>query len=137
MSNQSNEAQGSGAQDALVIGGRTFSSRLFVGTGKYASVEQTRAAILASGARVVTVAVRRVDLKERGQGSLFGMLLQEKFDLLPNTAGCYTADDAIRTARLAGVDVSSGVEAAPGRKDPAKVRAFIGNAKTTLEGERG
>jgi thiazole synthase len=100
MSNQSNEARGSGAQDALVIGGRTFSSRLFVGTGKYASVEQTRAAILASGARVVTVAVRRVDLKERGQGSLFGMLLQEKFDLLPNTAGCYTVDDAIRTARL-------------------------------------
>jgi thiazole synthase len=86
--------------DTLVIGGRTFSSRLFVGTGKYASVEQTRDAILASGARVVTVAVRRVDLKERSQGSLFGMLLQEKFDLLPNTAGCYTAEDAIRCARL-------------------------------------
>ena len=100
MTQQSTEAAAASANDSLVIGGRSFSSRLFVGTGKYASVEQTRAAILASGARVVTVAVRRVDLKERAQGSLFGMLLEEKFDLLPNTAGCYTADDAIRTARL-------------------------------------
>ncbi|MBL8681423.1 MAG: thiazole synthase [Myxococcales bacterium] len=86
--------------DALVIGGRTFASRLFVGTGKYASVDETRNALRASGASVVTVAVRRVDFKERGAASLFGMLLEEKFDLLPNTAGCYTADDAIRTARL-------------------------------------
>lgn len=88
------------SDDTLVIGGRSFSSRLFVGTGKYASVEQTRAALRATGARVVTVAVRRVDLSDRGQGSLFGMLLDEKFDLLPNTAGCYSAEDAIRTARL-------------------------------------
>ncbi len=95
-----NEPNNPTENDSLVIGGRTFSSRLFVGTGKYASVEQTRAAIRASGANVVTVAVRRVDLKERGAGSLFGMLLEEKFDLLPNTAACYTADDAIRTARL-------------------------------------
>jgi thiazole synthase len=86
--------------DALVIGGRTFSSRLFVGTGKYASVDQTRDALLASGARVVTVAVRRVDLSARGTDSLFGMLLAHRFDLLPNTAGCYDAQDAIRTARL-------------------------------------
>jgi thiazole synthase len=95
-----NEPNNPTENDSLVIGGRTFSSRLFVGTGKYASVEQTRAAIRASGANVATVAVRRVDLKERGAGSLFGMLLEEKFDLLPNTAACYTADDAIRTARL-------------------------------------
>jgi thiazole synthase len=87
-------------EDALVIGGRTFSSRLFVGTGKYASVAQTRDALLTSGARVVTVAVRRVDLSARGGDSLFGMLLEHRFDLLPNTAGCYDAQDAIRTARL-------------------------------------
>jgi len=84
----------------LVIGGRTFRSRLFVGTGKYASVEQTRDALKASGADVVTVAVRRVDLKETGKASLMGMLRDEGFTLLPNTAGCYTADEAIRTARL-------------------------------------
>jgi thiazole synthase len=84
----------------LTIAGRTFRSRLFVGTGKYASLDQTRAALRASGAEVVTVAVRRVNLAEQGQGSLLGMLREEGFTLLPNTAGCYTADDAIRTARL-------------------------------------
>lgn len=88
------------SNDALAIGGRTFGSRLFVGTGKYRDVEETRAALLASGASVVTVAVRRVDLTQRGAGSMFGMLREERFDLLPNTAGCYTADDAVRCARL-------------------------------------
>ncbi len=87
--------------DTLVIGGRSFSSRLFIGTGKYASVAQCRDAIRASGARVVTVAVRRVDMSQTGTGSLLGMLREEGVELLPNTAACYTADDAIRTARLA------------------------------------
>lgn len=87
--------------DTLVIGGRSFSSRLFIGTGKYASVAQCRDAIRASGARVVTVAVRRVDMTQTGSGSLLGMLREEGVELLPNTAACYTADDAIRTARLA------------------------------------
>jgi len=87
--------------DTLTIGGRTFRSRLFIGTGKYASVEQCRAAIRASGAEVVTVAVRRVNLAETGSGSLLGMLREEGVKLLPNTAACYTADDAIRTSRLA------------------------------------
>src|SRR6476661_3624642 len=86
--------------DLLTIAGRTFRSRLFVGTGKYSSVAQTREALLASGAEVVTVAVRRVNLGETGTESLLGMLRSEGFTLLPNTAGCYTADDAIRTARL-------------------------------------
>ena len=86
--------------DLLTIAGRTFRSRLFVGTGKYSSVAQTREALLASGAEVVTVAVRRVNLGESGKESLLGMLRAEGFTLLPNTAGCYTADDAIRTARL-------------------------------------
>ena len=86
--------------DSLTIGGRAFGSRLFVGTGKYKDVEETRLALRASGASVVTVAVRRVDLTQTGKGSMFGMLREEGFTLLPNTAGCYTAEDAIRCARL-------------------------------------
>ena len=86
--------------DTLTIGGRAFGSRLFVGTGKYKDVEETRLALRASGASVVTVAVRRVDLTQTGKGSMFGMLREEGFTLLPNTAGCYTAEDAIRCARL-------------------------------------
>ncbi len=87
--------------DPLRIGNHTFNSRLFVGTGKYASVEQTRLAIEASGAEVVTVALRRVDLKDRGTGSMMELVLSGRFKILPNTAGCYTADDAVRTLRLA------------------------------------
>ncbi len=88
-------------EDLLRIGSHEFRSRLFVGTGKYASVEQTRAALEASGAEVVTVALRRVDLKDRGSGSLMQLLLSRRWTLLPNTAGCYTADEAVRTLRLA------------------------------------
>lgn len=84
----------------ITIAGRTFRSRLFVGTGKYASVEQTRDALRASGADVVTVAVRRVNLAETGATSLLGMLREGGYTILPNTAGCYTADEAIRAARL-------------------------------------
>jgi len=86
--------------DVLVIGGRTFRSRLFVGTGKYSDLETSRAALRASGAEVVTVAIRRVNLAETGKASLLGMLAEEGYTLLPNTAACYTADDAVRTARL-------------------------------------
>lgn len=85
----------------LVIGGRTFASRLMVGTGKYATPEAMIDAIDASGAEVVTVAVRRVDLNDRGQGSILHALSPDKYFLLANTAGCYTAEDAIRYARLA------------------------------------
>jgi len=87
--------------DSLRIGKFAFNSRLFVGTGKYASVEQTRLAIEASGAEVVTVALRRVDLKDRGTGSMMELVTSGKFTVLPNTAGCFTADDAVRTLRLA------------------------------------
>jgi thiazole synthase len=87
--------------DVLTIGGRTFSSRLFVGTGKYKDVAETRAALDASGAEVVTVAVRRVDFSKASDQSLFEYLRERKFTLLPNTAGCYTAEDAVRTCRLA------------------------------------
>ncbi|MFO0762032.1 MAG: thiazole synthase [Byssovorax sp.] len=87
--------------DTLSIGRHTFTSRLFVGTGKYKDVDETRRAIEASGAEVVTVALRRVNLKERGEGSMMSLLTSKRFTLLPNTAGCYTADEAVRTCRLA------------------------------------
>ena len=89
------------SEDLLKIGGHTFRSRLFVGTGKYTSVDQTRAALEASGAEVVTVALRRVKLEERGEGSLMQLLMSKRWTLLPNTAGCFSADEAVRTLRLA------------------------------------
>jgi thiazole synthase len=85
--------------DSFIIGGKTFSSRLIVGTGKYKDGEQTRQALAASGAEMVTVAVRRVNL-DRSKESLLDFIDTKKYFLLPNTAGCYTADEAIRTARL-------------------------------------
>jgi len=84
----------------LQIGSRQFESRLFVGTGKYADHRQMRAAVEASGTEVVTVAVRRIDLTGAA-GSLLDQLDTERITLLPNTAGCFCADDALRTARLA------------------------------------
>ena len=86
--------------DPLVIADRTFRSRLVVGTGKYSSHPVMQAAHLAAGVEMVTVAVRRVDLTARGTESLLGWIDRSKIFLLPNTAGCYTADDAVRTARL-------------------------------------
>jgi thiazole synthase len=83
------------------LAGRSFQSRLLVGTGKYASPELMREAIAASGAEIVTVAVRRVDLSRREGGSLLDFIDRERVALLPNTAGCATADEAVRTARLA------------------------------------
>lgn len=87
-------------EDVLRIGKRTFRSRLMVGTGKYPSNEIMKAALDASGAEVVTVAVRRVNL-DRNKESLLDHIDLKKYTLLPNTAGCYTAEEAIRTARLA------------------------------------
>ncbi len=87
-------------EETLKIGKRVFKSRLMVGTGKYPSNETMKEALDASGAEVVTVAVRRVNL-DRTKESMLDHLDTGKFTLLPNTAGCYTADDAIRTARLA------------------------------------
>ena len=86
---------------SFVIAGRTFRSRLVVGTGKYPSHDVMQAAHRASGTDMVTVAVRRVDLSARGEASLLHWIDRDQIFLLPNTAGCYTADDAIRTARLA------------------------------------
>jgi thiazole synthase len=89
------------AADPLVIAGRTFASRLIVGTGKYPSHQVMADAHRASGADMVTVAVRRVNLTDRTQESLLDYIDRERIFILPNTAGCYTADDAVRTARLA------------------------------------
>ncbi|UCF37088.1 MAG: thiazole synthase [Acidobacteriota bacterium] len=85
--------------DKLIIGGREFESRLFVGTGKYQTFELMREALAASGADVVTVAVRRVDLSGSAE-SLLNYIDTDRMMILPNTAGCYTAEDAIRYARL-------------------------------------
>src|SRR5499427_9436176 len=85
----------------LQIAGRQFNSRLVVGTGKYRSFPEMQRCHEASGADMVTVAVRRVNLTDRSKESLLDHIDRSKLFLLPNTAGCYTADDAIRTAMLA------------------------------------
>src|SRR5689334_1707636 len=85
--------------DTLTIAGRTFRSRLFVGTGKYRSFQEMARCHEASGAEVITVAVRRVNL-DRSQESLLDYIDTSKYFLLPNTAACYTAEEAVRTARL-------------------------------------
>jgi thiazole synthase len=87
--------------DPLIIAGKTFSSRLIVGTGKYSSHEVMQRAHEASGSELVTVAVRRVNVSDRSKESLLDFIDSTSYALLPNTAGCYTAEDAIRTARLA------------------------------------
>jgi thiazole synthase len=89
-------------QDQLVIAGKPYSSRLLVGTGKYRDFAETREAIDASGAQIVTVAIRRTNIGQTaGEPSLLEFLPPSQFTLLPNTAGCYTAEDAVRTLRLA------------------------------------
>lgn len=87
--------------EALHIGSFVLRSRLIVGTGKYKNLEETKAALEASGADMVTVAVRRLDMSTPGGDSLIGYLKQKGYTLLPNTAGCYTAEDAVRTCLLA------------------------------------
>jgi thiazole synthase len=89
--------------DFLSLGGIELKSRLIVGTGKYKDFEQTRRAIEASGADMVTVAVRRVNIIDRDKENLLDYLDPKKYKILPNTAGCYTVDEAVRTARLARV----------------------------------
>jgi len=87
--------------DPFFLGGKEFRSRLIVGTGKYRDFEETRRAIEASGAEIVTVAVRRVNITDSSKENLLDHVDPKRYTILPNTAGCYTADDAIRTARLA------------------------------------
>jgi thiazole synthase len=90
-----------GVKDALSIAGIRFRSRLWVGTGKYKSFEETREVIEASGADVVTVAVRRVNILKKDEPNLLDHISPKTYKILPNTAGCYTVDEALRYARLA------------------------------------
>ena len=92
----------SNINDKLVIAGRTFHSRLLIGTGKYADFKETRSAIDASESEIVTVAIRRINLGQKlNEPSLLDFLPPKKFTYLPNTAGCYSSEEAIRTLRLA------------------------------------
>ena len=92
---------GPACSDPLIIGRREFNSRLLVGTGKYRDLDQTRMAVEASGAQIVTVAIRRTNIgQDPSQPNLLKVIPPERFTLLPNTAGCYTAEDAVRTLRL-------------------------------------
>ena len=88
--------------DPLIIAGKSYRSRLLVGTGKYRDFEQTRAAVEASGAEIVTVAIRRSNIgQNKNEPNLLDALPPDRYTILPNTAGCYTAEDALRTCRLA------------------------------------
>lgn len=113
--------------DALVIGPIRLSSRLIVGTGKYKDFEETKHAVELSGAEMVTVAVRRVNITDRSKENLLDYLDPKKYKILPNTAGCYTVDDAVRTARLAR---SAGVS------DLVKLEV-IGDSKTLFPDTAG
>ena len=88
-------------EDLLKLGDKSYRSRLIVGTGKYKDFAETRKAIEVSGAEIVTVAVRRVNITDPNKENLLDYLDPKKYTILPNTAGCYTADDAVRTCRLA------------------------------------
>jgi thiazole synthase len=96
------QTQSRNSADPLVIAGVEYSSRLLVGTGKYRDMEETRAATEASGAEIVTVAIRRTNIGQNAdEPNLLDVISPDKYTLLPNTAGCYTAEDAVRTCRLA------------------------------------
>ena len=88
-------------EDLLKLAGKTYRSRLIVGTGKYRDFDQTKGAIVASGAEIVTVAVRRVNITDPSKENLLDYLDPKKWTILPNTAGCYTVEEAVRTCRLA------------------------------------
>jgi thiazole synthase len=116
-------------QDPLVLAGLELSSRLIVGTGKYKDADETERAIDASGAEIVTVALRRVDLNDRSSGSLMSLLQRKPWLILPNTAGCYTADEAVRTLRLAR-ELGLGLPRAGKLAGPMVKLEVIGDAKT-------
>ena len=95
-------AIGGGQDDYFTLAGKQYRSRLLVGTGKYKDMDETRDAIAASGAEIVTVAIRRTNIGQNpGEPNLLDVISPDKYTILPNTAGCYTAEDAVRTCRLA------------------------------------
>src|SRR5687767_13449318 len=97
-----NRAEAPSPADPLVIAGKTYRSRLLTGTGKFKDLDETRLATEAAGAEIVTVAIRRTNIGQNpGEPNLLDVLPPDRYTLLPNTAGCYTAEDAVRTCRLA------------------------------------
>ena len=95
------QAIGGGQEDSFTVAGQTFKSRLLVGTGKYKDMEETRLAIEASGAEIVTVAIRRTNIGQNpDEPNLLDVISPDKYTILPNTAGCFTGEDAVRTCRL-------------------------------------
>ncbi|MFK5950875.1 MAG: sulfur carrier protein ThiS [Methylococcales bacterium] len=95
------QAIGGGQDDCFTVAGQKFSSRLLVGTGKYRDMQETQLAIEASGAEIVTVAIRRTNIGQTpGEPNLLDVISPDKYTILPNTAGCYTVEDALRTCRL-------------------------------------
>src|SRR2546430_3422810 len=115
------------SDDRLIIAGREFKSRLWVGTGKYKDFVETKKAIDTAGADVVTVAFRGVNITDRSKENLLDYLSPKKFTILPNTAGCYTVEDALRYARLAR---------AAGVSDMVKLEV-IGDEKTLFPDTAG
>jgi thiazole synthase len=115
--------------DPLVIAGRAFESRLIVGTGKYKDASETERAIDASGAEIVTVALRRIDVSDRSSGSLMALLRRKPWLVLPNTAGCYTADEAVRTLRLAR-ELEVAAPLTPSHAGPMVKLEVIGDPQT-------
>ncbi len=96
------QAIGGGQPDSFELAGKTYQSRLLVGTGKYKDMKETRLAIEASGAEIVTVAIRRTNIGQNAdEPNLLDVISPDKYTILPNTAGCFTVDDALRTCRLA------------------------------------
>ena len=118
--------------EKLVVGSREFSSRLLVGTGKYKDFKETQDAIVASGAEVVTVAIRRTNIgQNKEEPNLLDFLNPEEFIILPNTAGCYSVDDAVRTCNLARelLDALKGLD---DRSKDIIRRRYLSDSKVTL-----
>jgi len=115
--------------DPFVLAGRSFESRLIVGTGKYKDAAETERAIDEAGAEIVTVALRRVDLRDRSSGSLMSLLARKKWLVLPNTAGCFTADEAVRTLRLAR-ELEIAAPPTPAHSGPMVKLEVIGDPRT-------
>ena len=128
-----------GVQDPFTLAGKSWRSRLIVGTGKYKDEDETKKALAASGAEIVTVALRRIELKP-GQPSLLDAL--KGYAILPNTAGCYTVDEAVRTARLArqsrsGATAScSHANIVPVRPKPVATSSQISSTPWRLQSSR-
>jgi thiazole synthase len=120
-------------KDPFVLAGREYRSRLIVGTGKYKDFEETRRAVEAAGAEIVTVAVRRVNITDSSQENLLDYIDPKQYTILPNTAGCYTAEDAIRTARLAR---ESGVGALVKLEVIGDAKTLFPDVPATLEAAR-